>query len=170
MTTLTPAWHKQSSYRALQLEQENYAIHWKPPHFTLFPMQFCISKLEVTFLNWKTERQTLFSFNPTSKQWRSTVICKSPFPNHPKLEGRIYLHHPEYPDHNLPSTKPGQRGDDPCRQQDAGGSGHAMNEKKIITPYDELLCMVVGQNFISFSSFFCLYLTLKPATESTDMY
>lgn len=37
------AWHEQSSYRALQLEQEHWAIHWKPPHFTLFPMHFCIS-------------------------------------------------------------------------------------------------------------------------------
>lgn len=134
MTALTPAWHKQSSYKALQLEQEDQAIHWKPPHFTFFPMHFCISKLDVTSLNWKTERQILFSFNPTSKKWRSTVICKSPFPLHPKLEGCIYLHHPEYRGHNLPSTKPGPRGDDPCGQQDAGGSGHAMNEKKIILP------------------------------------
>lgn len=34
---------QQSSYKALQLEQEDQAIRWKPPHFTLSAMQFCIS-------------------------------------------------------------------------------------------------------------------------------
>lgn len=101
-----------------------------------FPCIFASPKLEVTTLTWKIERQILFPFNPTSKMWMSTVICKSPFPLCPKLEGCIYLHHPEYPDHNLPSAKPGQRGDDPCRQQDAEGSAHAMNEKKTIISYD----------------------------------
>ena len=48
---LTPAWCNQSSYKALQLEQEDQAIRWKPPHFTLPPLQFCISKLEVTSPN-----------------------------------------------------------------------------------------------------------------------
>lgn len=45
---LTPAWRNQSSYKALQLEQEDQAICRKPTNFTLSPMQFCISKLEVT--------------------------------------------------------------------------------------------------------------------------
>lgn len=64
------------------------------------------------------------------------LICKllmeqQPFSLHPKQGSCIYLHHPEYPGHNLLSTKSGQHGGDPCGQQDAGGSGHAMNEKKI---------------------------------------
>lgn len=134
---LTPALHNHNSHKALQLECKDWATRRETPRFTLSLMQIwrllirgCISKLE------EKQRQILLSFNPASKKWRPMLICKllmeqKPFSLHPKQGSCIYLHHPEYPGHNLLSTKSGQHGGDPCGQQDAGGSGHAMNEKKI---------------------------------------
>lgn len=116
----------------------------------------------------KTEKQILFSFHPTSKKWQSTATCKLPFPPPPKQEGCIYLHHPEYPGHNLPSTKPGQHGDDPCGQQDAAGSGHAMNVKKIVITYDQFfLFMVVKQNFYLL---FLIHTSLSETCNSSNRH